>query len=113
MPSNIVTANTTVQPVAAIVRNVVHAVKSITIDNKAGSGDRQIIVQDGFTPDISANVSSPTAKTISRWQATVLQGSVDTFNDLDLKGVRCIGSLGVIADAIDASCAVTVGYEDE
>lgn len=114
MASNIVTLNTVVQIVAALSKNAIHRVKSITINNKAGSQAHDIIIQDGFTPDISAGVAIPVATTVNRWRTNVLQGAVDTFDEKDLSGVRCIGTLGIISgDITDASCYITVGYEDE
>jgi hypothetical protein len=111
MPSQRVTADTTAQVVASEIKNARYKVTSLTIDNKSGGGDRQITIQDAFTPDVSHGVSSPTAKTINRYTRTVLQGDVETLSEADLKGVRCIGALTVISDVTDASCYITVGYE--
>jgi hypothetical protein len=113
MPSKIVTANTTVQSVAAEEGISVHKPISITVDNSGGSGDRTIKVQDIFTPAETEGDDSPTEQTVDRWQATVLQGDVETYDEKDLEGVKCLGELGVIADAIDASCSITVGYKTE
>jgi hypothetical protein len=113
MPSKIVTASTSVQSVAAENQVQVHKPTSITVDNSSGSGDRQIIVQDGFTPAATNGDSSPSAQTVNRWQAVIPVGDVVTYNERDLEGITCLGSLGIIADAIDASCAVSVGYKSE
>jgi hypothetical protein len=113
MASKRVTANTDVQTVAAAVRNGVHIPTSMTIDNDGGSGDRQITIQDGFTPSETYGDSSPSAKTVNRHTLTVLQGDVVTLNEEDLKGVKCLGSLGIIADVTDAACYVSVGYKTE
>lgn len=113
MASKIVTANTTVQSVAAAEGISVHKPTSITVDNSVGSGDRTIKVQDIFTPAATNGDDSPTEQTIDRWQGTVLQGDVTTFDERDLDGVKCLGELGIIADAIDASCSITVGYKTE
>lgn len=111
MPSQRVTANTTAQQVAAAIRNARYKITSLTIDNKAGGGDRQITIQDIFTPDVTAGVASPTAKAITRYTETVLQGDVVTLGEEDLKGIKCVGAIKVISDVIDASCYITVGYE--
>lgn len=113
MASKIVTANTAVQEVAADVKNAVHKVKSITIDNNGGSAAYEIIVRDTFTPDSSNGHASPTATYSDRWKTHVLMGEVLTYDEKDLAGVRALGSLGIIADGIDASCYISVGYEDE
>jgi len=113
MPSKIVQANTTVQQVAAEVRNGVHIPTSITIDNSGGSAARTLRVQDGFTPDITNGNSSPSATTVDRYRVSVLQGDIIALSEEDLKGVKCLGSLGIIADAIDAGCYISVGYKTE
>lgn len=110
MASKRVTANTTAQTVAAEIQNARYKITSLTLDNKAGGGDRQITIQDVFTTD-KTNGQSATATTVNRYTETVLQGDVVTLNELDLKGVRCIGAIKVISDVTDASCYITVGYE--
>ena len=112
MPSLKVLANTVAQAVAAERENARWAVKSITIDNDGGAGDRAISVVDSFTPNDS-NGATGTARTITRFRATILQGDVVTFNEQDLKGVRCLGALTISSDVIDANCHITVGYEPE
>jgi hypothetical protein len=113
MASKRVTANTTAQTVAAEIKNSRYKVTSMTIDNKAGSGDRQITIQDIFTPDVTNGDSSPTEQTVNRYTFTALQGDVITLNEQDLKGVRCIGALKVVSDVTDASCYITVGFETD
>jgi hypothetical protein len=113
MPSKRVTANTTVQSVAAAVRNGVHIPTSVTIDNDGGSQDLQISIQDIFTPVATNGDASPTEQTVNRHTIDVLQGDVLTLSEEDLKGVKCLGTLGIIADAIDAACYITVGYKTE
>lgn len=113
MSSQQVTANTTAQSVAAERQNCRWKPTSIIIDNKSGAADQVVKVVDSFTPDVTNGVASPTAKTITRWQATVDQGNVDSFNEEDLKGVVCLGALTILGDSIDASCFITVGYEPD
>ncbi len=113
MPSKIVTASTVVQAVAAEVRNGVHKPTSITVDNEGGAADRIIRVQDGFTPSVTNGTAVPVATTVDRLRFTVLIGDIITLNEQDLAGVKCLGSLGIIADGIDASCYISVGYKTE
>lgn len=112
MPSLVVTANTTAQTVASERRDARWAVKSVTIDNIEGAGDRSIMVVDSFTTDASHGASAA-AQTITRWRARVLQGDLVTFNEQDLKGIRCLGALTIDADVTDTDCHVSVGYEPE
>lgn len=115
MPSLIVTADT--DPDNAIIaaerENAVHYPKSVTVDNSdAGSVDQAIIIRDDFSTDQSSALAAA-AKEIERWRATILAGDVVTFNEQDLKGVKCLGALKVKAGVIDPDCHITVGYETE
>lgn len=113
MPSLIVTAHTTAQAVAAEVRNGVHKPTSMTINNSGGGADRTIRIQDIFTPDVTNGVAAPALQTIDRHRMTVLLGDIVTLSEEDLAGVKCLGSLNIIADAIDAGCYISVGYKTE
>lgn len=111
MPSLIVAANTTLQPVAAERRDTTIKPTSINIDASAASQDTVIRLQDVFTPSETNGVASPTEQTVDRWRYEVLQGDSITLNERDLSGIKILGSLNVIAAAIDASLFITVGYE--
>ncbi len=113
MPAVTVTANTTVQPVAPAVRNGVHVPVSMTIENDQGSADRTIRIRDSFTPDVTNGQASPSATTVDRHRVVVPMGSNLILNEDDLKGIKCLGSLGIIADAVDAGCYISVGYKTE
>lgn len=113
MPSQIVAANTTVQSVAPAVRNGVHIPTSMTIDNLAGGGTRVLQIQDGFTPSATNGDSSPSATTANRFKISVVAGDIVNLSEEDLKGVKCLGSLGIISDVTDASCYISVGYKTE
>jgi len=78
-----------------------------------GAADRTVRVQDIFTPDVSNGQASPTQQTVERLRLFVLSGDTITLSEADLKGVKCLGALGIIADAIDAGCYVSVGYKTE
>ena len=112
MPSLIVTAKLAGEEVAAERENAVHKPKSVTVDNKLAAADRTIWIRDDFTTDTSHGAAAA-AKTIERWRATILQGDVVTWHEQDLKGVKCLGALKVIADDDDPNCHITVGYETE
>lgn len=111
MPSKIVTAHTTAQSVAAAVRNGVHVPTSMTI--MGGAADRTVRVQDVFTPDVTNGESSPVETTVDRLRLFVLSGDTISLSEEDLKGVKCLGALKMIADAIDAGCYISVGYKTE
>ena len=113
MPSQVVTAHTTAQAIAAERENAVVKAKSLTIDNQAGGGDRAITIQDSFTPSAYVGVPAPGAEVIDRFRALVQAGDMVTWGEEDLKGVKCLGALLVDADVIDAACFITVGYEQE
>ena len=113
MPSRVVTAHTTAVQVAAERRNAVHIPTSMTIDNDAGAADRTIRIQDRFTPSVSNGVPAPVLTTVDRHRVDVLQGDVMTLHEKDLEGVKCLGELLIIGDAIDADCHVSVGYKHE
>ena len=112
MPSLIVTANTTAQQVAAERKDAVHRPTSLTINNGIVA-DRVIRIQDVFTPAVSNGVAIPSETTVDRLRVTVLQGDVLTLNEQDLKGIKCLGALKIIGDAIDATCYISTGYETE
>lgn len=113
MPSQVVTAHTTAVQAVAERRNAVVIPTSMTIDNDAGAADRTIRIQDRFTPSVSHGVAAPVQTTVERFRVDVLMGDVMTLNENDLDGVKCLGELLIIADAIDANCHITVGYKHE
>ena len=109
MPSLIVTASTTAQQIAAERENAAHYPKSMTIDNDGGSADRVIRIQDVFTTSLT-NGAAAASKEIDRLRVDVLQGDMVTLSEQDLKGIKCLGALKIIADAVDAGCYITWGY---
>lgn len=113
MPSLIVTANTTAQEVAAERRDTVIKPTSINIDASAAAADTVLRLQDIFTPSVTNGVSAPVLTTVDRWRYEVLIGDSITLNEQDLKGIKILGALNVIASAIDANLHITVGYEFE
>ncbi len=116
MPSQRVTASTTAQQVAAAIRNARYKITSLTIDNKAGGGDRQITIQDIFTPAVTNGEASPVETTVDRLVLDVEMGDVMVLSEEDLKGIMCLGLLGVIAEAAtgtDPACIITVGHEPD
>ena len=113
MPSKVVTSSTTAQTAAAAVRTGVHVPTSMTINNDAGAADRTIRLQDVFTPDVSNGTASPTEQTVDRGRWDVLMGAMLVLGEEDLKGIKCLGALKVIGDAVDTGCHITVGYKTE
>lgn len=111
MPTLQVTSNTTAQTVAAERRDAVARPTSINIDNSGGAADRTIRLQDIFTPSVTNGDSSPSQQTLERWRTIVLQGETLHVDESELKGLRFLGALSVIGDAIDAGCYVSVNYE--
>jgi len=111
MPSLGVTANTTAQAIAAERLDRVHRPVSMTVDNDGGAADQVVRVQDIFTPAVTDGVAGPVETTVDRLRTTVPQGDQVTFNEADLKGIKCLGSLNVIGDSVDTDCHITVGYE--
>lgn len=110
MPSLTTTANDTAQQIAAERENACHYVRSIVVDNDLGGGDRIITIQDVFTTS-KTPAAAAAAKDICRWQRTVPQGFIDSFDEKDLKGVKCLGALKVKSNVADSSCHITVGYQ--
>jgi hypothetical protein len=113
MPGKVVTANTVPVVVAAAVRNGRHYPKSMTIDNQLGAADRTITIQDEFTPNISNGVAVPVLTDVSRHKIQVPKGDYLVLEEQDLKGVKCLGNLQILADAVDAACTISVGYETD
>lgn len=113
MPSKIVTAHTTAVEVAAERKNAVTIPTSMTIDNDAGVVDHMIRIQDIFTPAETDGTGAPVETTVDRYRIDLLAGEVMVLPEQDLKGVKCLGSLNIIADAVDTDCHVTVGYKHE
>ncbi|KKL81150.1 hypothetical protein LCGC14_1997620 [marine sediment metagenome] len=113
MPSLVVTGNTTAQTIAAERENAVVQLKSLTIDNQRGAGDREITIQDSFTPAAAYGATSPSAQVINRWRALVAQGDMLILGEPELKGIKCLGALLVDSDVTDAALDITVGYEHE
>ncbi|MBA7673944.1 hypothetical protein ES703_82151 [subsurface metagenome] len=114
MPSKVVAA--VVEADAAVIayerENAVAVAKSMTIDNKAGSADLVICIQDVFTPSPYLT-TTPTEEEVDRHKITALQGDIITLGEQDLKGVKCLGDMKVYSLPADAFCYITVGYEHE
>jgi len=118
MPSRVVTATNVdiaLTPsgalVAAAVRNTKHKPVSITIDNLDGGADHTIEVWDSFTPDVSNLVAVPVYTKVRRYRINLIMGDLIVLERGDLEGVECLGNLSILADAVDALCLITVGYE--
>ena len=66
-----------------------------------------------FTPDPSVKVPSPSEQTIERLQISVGAGLTADVPETELKDVEFLGDTKAIADAIDTSCVIIVGYHME
>jgi len=108
MPSKVIEGvEDAAQEVAADRADAVVIPTSMVIDNSGGSDDRTIRIQDIFTP------TDGDETTVDRYRISVINGDTVSLNEEDLKGVKCLGSLNIIADADDSGCYVTVGYKHE
>lgn len=114
MPSEVVAALITAQEVVAERADAVVIPTSMLIDNKGGSADRTIWIQDILTPAAYYGEEDPDeADPINRYRITVIQGDIVSLSEEDLKGVKCLGALYIDADADDDDCHITVGYKHE
>lgn len=114
MPSEVVEAEVTAQEVVAERADAVVIPTSMVIDNKDGDADRTIWIQDVFTPAAYYGEEDPSeVDPINRYRISVIQGDIVSLNEEDLKGVKCLGSLYIDADADDDGCFITVGYKLE
>jgi len=113
MPSLVVTAHTTAVLVAVDRADAVAIPTSMVIDNLGGAADRTIRIQDVFTPSETAGEAAPVETTVDRFRIAVIMGDIIALSEEDLKGVKCLGALMIIGDAIDADCHISVGYKHE
>lgn len=113
MPSLVVTSDTTAVSVAADRSDAVVIPTSMVIDNLGGGADRTIRIQDVFTPSDTAGETGASEETVDRFRIAVIMGDIISLSEEDLKGVKCLGALVVIGDAIDGGCYITVGYKHE
>jgi hypothetical protein len=89
---------------------------SITIDNTNGSGAHQFVLYDSFTPDMSNSLPTPQFTSVPRFTMDISAGDVETWDEDDLKGVKCIGAMslfGTDANEPDTGCIITVAYETD
>jgi len=112
MPSKIVTSHTTAVSVAAARKNAVVVPTSMTIDNDAGIVDHMIRIQDIFTTS-KTNGQVATLTTVDRLRLDIVAGDVQVWHKDDLEGIKCLGALKIIGDAIDTDCHISVGYKHE
>ena len=84
MPSKVVTALVTAQEVVAERADAVVIPTSMLIDNKGGSADRTIWIQDIFTPSPYYGTETPSpAGPINRHRITVVQGDIVSLSEED------------------------------
>ena len=106
------TANTTAQALWSTPKVKKAKVTSVKVDNQ-GATLRTIRLQDVFTPDPSVGVPSPSVQTIERLQISVGAGLTADVPEMELKDAGYLGDAKAIADAIDTSCVIIMGYHME
>ena len=82
---------------------------SIKVDNQ-GAAARTIRIQDRFTPDPSAEAPAPAERTIDRLQFTVGAGLTADIPETELRDVEILGTCQVVADAVEPTCVISIGY---
>jgi len=112
MATKRVTANTAAQELFNTPEHSKGKLTSLEVDNQ-GAAARTVRLQDVFTPDASAGVSSPTEQTVERKQVTVGAGLTASVPKEELEDLEFLGSCRAIASAIDASCVIIAGYHFE
>ncbi|MBA7601836.1 hypothetical protein ES703_08920 [subsurface metagenome] len=93
-------------------KNAVVRPTSLLVDNQAGGQDVILTIRDDFESDVAIGQVAET-KTITRWKSKITQGDLITWNEEDLKGVKCLGALKVISDVDETGCEITLGYQHE
>lgn len=81
----------------------------LLVDNTLGLADRIITLRDSFTTDVS-NGAAAAAQLIDKLTATWVITGCDSLKD-ELKDIEILGDLLCYANAIDANCIITLGYE--
>lgn len=112
MATKKVTANTAAQTLFATPLHKKGVAKSLQIDNQSAAL-RVIRLQDIFTPDASNGVASPTEQTLERVTVSIPANTLRVLTKDELEGVKCLGTVKAIADAVSTACAITVGYDLE
>jgi hypothetical protein len=112
MPTAQVTANVTAQTLFTTPKHKKGKLTSLIVDNQS-EAKKTIMIQDVFTPDATAKVSSPSQQTKTRVQLTVDAGLTATLDELSLRDVEFLGTAQAVANATDAACVITVVYRFE
>lgn len=84
----------------------------IMVDNSLGAADRIITIRDSFLPAVTNGVPIPAAQTIDRLTFTVVITGCVSLQD-ELKDIEILGELQGYADAADAGCLITIGWDHE
>lgn len=82
----------------------------IMVDNTGGAADRTITLRDQFTPDRSNLVAAPALQNIDKLTFTVVITGCVSLQD-ELKDIELLADFLCYADAVDAGCIITIGYE--
>jgi len=82
----------------------------ILVDNTLGAADRTITLRDSLLPDRSNLVVAPALTPVDKFTATWVITGCASMDD-ELKDIEILGDLQCYANAIDALCIITIGYE--
>lgn len=85
---------------------------SLLVDNQGGGQDVTLTIRDDFTSHVATGQVAE-VKTITRWKSKITQGDLITWNEEDLKGIKCLGALKVISNVDEPDCEISLGYEHE
>jgi hypothetical protein len=82
----------------------------LIVDNERGAAQRQITLQDRFTPSASNAVPAPVVTTVNRLIITVDNGSFAVAGP-EIENVEILGQLEALIDVVDANCIVTIAWD--
>jgi len=84
----------------------------IMVDNSLGAADRAITIRDHFLPAVTNGVPIPVVQDIDRLTFTVVITGCVSLQD-ELKDLNILGELQAYANAVDAGCLITIGWDHE
>lgn len=113
MPVKKITASASYQTLFAIPKHEVGKISAVVVTNKSPTSvPVMVIIEDHFTPDASAGVTSPTA-TSQEVCRLVANAGVTALGQQELKDIRCFGTAKAICDGTEAECYINVFYDCE
>lgn len=82
----------------------------LIVDNEGGAAQRQITIQDRFTPSASNGTPAPVLTLVNRLVITVDNGSFAIAGP-QLEKVEILGQMEAVIDVADAGCLVTLAWD--